>query len=235
MRRVVGLAVAALAAGHAGPALSAAIPLRRRLLPRLAGVGNPRTVALTFDDGPDPASTPAFLAELDRLGVRATFFVLGAMLDRAPDLGRRLRDGGHEVAVHGWTHRNHLRLGPWRVFDELARTADLVQRVTGSPPRWFRPPYGVLTGGGLVAARRTGLVPVLWTAWGRDWESTATGPRVLDTLGDGIRGGATLLLHDSDCTSAPGAWRSALAALPGVVARAAARGATPVPFGEHIG
>lgn len=234
MIRGLGIVAAVIGTAHAGPAITAATPLRVRLLPGLAGIGSRSTIALTFDDGPDPASTPAFLAELDRLGIRATFFLLGEMLERTPDLGRRLRDGGHEVAVHGWTHRNHLRLGPRQVVQELSRTVELAHRVTGRAPRWFRPPYGVLTGGGLFAARRAELTPVLWTAWGRDWEARATGPSVLATLGDGVRGGATLLLHDSGCTSTPGAWRSALAALPGVAARAAGAHARLVPFGEHV-
>ena len=85
-----GLAAGAFAglALHAGPALTAITPARRRLLPALAGKGDGRHVALTFDDGPDRDSTPAFLRLLAEHRVRATFFLLGAMLDRDPDLGR---------------------------------------------------------------------------------------------------------------------------------------------------
>lgn len=229
------LPAVALPAVHAAPALSSLPALRRVLLPRLAGVGDPCSVALTFDDGPDPASTPAFLDELDRLGARATFFVLGEMLQRDRDLGRQLANRGHEVAVHGWTHRNHLRLTPRRVREELTRTAELIAAVTGRPPVWFRPPYGVLTAGGLLAARRLALRPVLWTAWGRDWEASADPASVLRCLQrGGVRGGATLLLHDSDCTSAPGAWRSALGVLPALAAQCAEARLPLVPLGEHL-
>lgn len=224
-----------LPALHAAPAAASWPSLRRVLLPRLAGEGSRGSVALTFDDGPDAASTPAFLDELDRIGARATFFVLGQMLHRNPDLGRRLADRGHEVGVHGWTHRNHLRLSPLQVDAELRRTVELVAATSGRPPAWFRPPYGVLTGGGLLAARRLGLRPVLWTAWGRDWEATAGPQSVLRELRrGGVRGGATLLLHDSDCTSAPGAWRSALGALPLLAADCAAANLPLVPLGEHV-
>lgn len=75
------------------------LPAVRRLLPGLAGAGAADHVALTFDDGPDPRSTPRFLDELARLGCRATFFVLGEMLERHPALGRRVVADGHEIAV----------------------------------------------------------------------------------------------------------------------------------------
>src|SRR5438270_152085 len=77
LSRVTVAAAAVLAAGHAAPAIAAVDGLRRRALPRLGGVGRPEHVALTFDDGPDPASTPAFLDALDGLGWRETIFMLG--------------------------------------------------------------------------------------------------------------------------------------------------------------
>jgi peptidoglycan/xylan/chitin deacetylase (PgdA/CDA1 family) len=192
-------------------------------------------VAVTFDDGPDRASTPAFLDTLATLRAPATFFVLGSMAADAHDLLRRIRDEGHELAVHGWTHRNHLRLTPGRVYAELARTADLVERVTGTRPTWFRPPYGVLSTGSCLAAARLGLRPVLWTTWGRDWEAASTPRSVVDELrSGGLRPGATVLLHDSDCTSAPGAWASALEALPGVIEECRAHGARLVTVTDHL-
>ncbi|MEU6036778.1 polysaccharide deacetylase family protein [Actinomadura sp. NPDC047616] len=231
-RAALTLGFTGLALLHAGPAASW-LPVVRRRLPGLAGVGHAGHVALTFDDGPDPRSTPLFLDELRRLGCRATFFLLGDMLRRHPELGRRIAAEGHEVAVHGWGHRNSLVTRPGRVTAEIARAADLVAAVTGTEPVWYRPPYGVLSAEALAAARRRGLRPVLWTAWGKDWTRTATPASVLATLAPGLRGGATVLLHDSDCTSAPGSWRAALGALPDVVARCADLGLRVGPLREH--
>ena len=90
-----GLAAAAVAAGHAGPGLSAVGPLRRRLLPRLAGFGRADHVALSFDDGPDPASSPAFLAVLEARRVHASCFLLGSMGVRAPELAAEIAEAGH--------------------------------------------------------------------------------------------------------------------------------------------
>lgn len=231
--RMIGpLAAAGAVALHAGPALTSIAPLRRRALPALAGVGDPTHVALTFDDGPDPRSTPMFLAALRRLEVKATFFLLGRMLAAAPGLGRDLVAEGHEVAVHGWHHRMLLGTSPSRTYDDLARAWALIADITGTTPRWYRPPYGVLTGGALHAAHQLGLTPVLWTAWGRDWTTGATPMSVLRTVGNRLAGG-TVLLHDSDCTSAPGSWRATLGALAPLVRRARAQNLTIGPLCDH--
>lgn len=227
---VAGLA--AVLTAHALPAATWLAPVRR-WTPRIAGRGFPDHVALTLDDGPDGASTPLFLDELARLGCRATFFVLGSMLRRHPDVGRRIAAEGHELGVHGWNHDNALVTRPGRVSAEIAGTVRTIEAVCGVRPRWYRPPYGALSAEALLAARRNGLRPILWSAWGRDWTASATPESVLATLSPGIAGGATLLLHDSDVTSAPGAWKSSLGALPNVVAVCRDAGLTVGPLRDH--
>ena len=226
-------AVSLAAVAHAAPALTVLPGLRARHFPRLAGIGDPARVALTFDDGPHPASTPWFVDSLAAAGVRATFFLLGAMLARAPDLGRDLVAAGHEVAVHGWTHRNLLLRGPAATYRDLARTRDLIADTTGQAPRFFRPAYGVLSAPALLAAHRLGLEPVLWTCWGRDWMRSATPQSILDTLRRDLAAGGTVLLHDADCCRAPGSWRSTLAALPGLLDECARRGLRIGPLRDH--
>lgn len=232
LRRVlaVGAPAACLVAAHGAPALTARGVLRRG---RLAGEGRPGGVALTFDDGPDPEGTPAVLARLDALGWTATFFLLGSQVRRYPALARALRDAGHELGVHGCEHRNHLSRSPAWVQRDLMGAVDAIEAATGERPRWFRPPYGVLTSGSLRAARRLDLAPVLWTAWGRDWERT-TADRVVGTLRPGLRSGATLLLHDSDCTSTSGSWRATEAALPLLAEELDRRGLAVRPLREHL-
>jgi peptidoglycan-N-acetylglucosamine deacetylase len=226
-------ALGSLAVVQAAPATTTFGPMRKRLFPGLSGRGDRNHVALTFDDGPDPESTPQFLSVLTGLQVSATFFVLGEMLQAAPDLGRKVAAEGHEVAVHGWTHRSMLLRSPMSAYDGLARTRDLIERTTGTRPRYFRPPYGVLSAAALIAARRAGLQTVLCTGWGEDWTARASAASVFATLAPDIVGGATLLLHDSDCTSAAGAWQSALGALPLVMDRCRTRGLAVGPLREH--
>lgn len=234
-RGVAAGVLALSAAVHTGPLLTRLGPLRP-LWPGLAGLGRRGHVALTFDDGPDAASTPQFLDLLGRHDVRATFFLLGEMVERYPDLPRRMVAAGHELAVHSWDHRGHLLRAPGRsTIGQLERTADLVERVCGVRPTRFRPPYGLLTGGDVLAARAVGLQPLLWTSWGKDWTASATPTSVLRTVLAGRLDGGTVLLHDSDCTSAPGAWRAALGAVPRLLETCAERGLTVGPACEHDG
>lgn len=222
------------AALNAAPVVSAWGRGRRALLPGLAGTGPTDRVALTFDDGPDPASTPRFLAALDRLGWSATFFVLGDMVRRNPSLVGELLAAGHEVALHGDRHRSHIRRTPRDVIDDLRRGYDTITDAAGIPPRWFRPPHGYLSAGSLLGARALGVRTVLWTTWGRDWTAHATPASVSRTVLRDLRPGGTILLHDADCTCAPGAWRSALGALDLLAADLGPRGLRVVHLGEHL-
>lgn len=204
-----------------------------RLTPALVGVGRKGHVALTFDDGPDPASTPQFLAALERVGWRGTFFMLGEMARRAPGLAREVADAGHEIAVHGDVHGNMLRRTPRRAADDISRARDSIAEVTGAEPRWFRPPFGISSYASLRSARQQGMTTVLWTTWGRDWRREATPSSVVADVTRRYVDGGTVLLHDSDCTSYPGSWRSALGALPRLADELAARGLDVGTVGEH--
>jgi peptidoglycan-N-acetylglucosamine deacetylase len=228
-----GAAVAGAALVHALPAVTSWRALRCWAVPDLAGLGDRRHVALTFDDGPDPASTPAFLDELDRLGWQATFFALGSMVRRNPSLAAEVVARGHEMGVHGDEHRSHLHRSPRWVMDDVERARDTIADATATTPTWFRPPYGALSAGSLRAASGLGLRTVLWTAWGRDWRAEATPASVVEDVSRDLGPGATVLLHDSDCTSAPESWRSALGALEGLAGRVAAHGLTVGTLGQH--
>jgi peptidoglycan/xylan/chitin deacetylase (PgdA/CDA1 family) len=214
VRRALTLAASAAAVAQVGPAATWLPGVRRAVAPSLLGRGRPTSVALTFDDGPHPQGTPAVLDALDALGWSATFFVLGTQARRHPELVTEAARRGHEIAVHGDEHRYLIARSPWAAYDDLRRAKDTVADVTGVAPRWWRPPYGVLSGPALVAARRLGLHPVLWSAWGRDWRADATPDSVVRDLACAPVAGGTLLLHDSDVTSAPDSWRITVAALP---------------------
>lgn len=219
---------------HLLPGLVTWRGLRVRLTPALAGIGRAGHVALTFDDGPDPRSTPVILDELDRLGWKATFFLLGTMVRAAPSLAGELVARGHEVGVHGDRHANHiLRSAAWTVPD-LGRAKTAISEAAGVTPRWFRPPYGALAASSLLAARRHHLRTVLWTTWGRDWRAEATAASVTEEVLQHGQGGATVLLHDSDCTSAPGSWRATLGALDRLAGAWAGAGVTVGTLGQHF-
>jgi peptidoglycan-N-acetylglucosamine deacetylase len=228
-----GVSIAGAALVQLWPAASGWRQARNLLAPRLSGVGRAGHVALTFDDGPDPASTPAFLDALGSLGWKATFFMLGGMAAAWPELTAEVAQRGHEVAVHGYTHSNHLRHGPGWVGRELVATRDKLAELTGVTPVWVRPPYGALSASTFVGARRAGLKTVLWTTWGRDWRTAATPESIVDDVQRTLVRGATVLLHDSDCTSAPGSWKATLAALPILAEHWDAAGLTVGPLADH--
>ncbi|HEU5267403.1 MAG TPA: polysaccharide deacetylase family protein [Jatrophihabitans sp.] len=219
--------LAAAVASHLVPSVATVAPVRNQLARRPAA----GQVSLTFDDGPDPESTPQVLAVLAELGVQATFFVLGERLVRNPEVGRRIAAGEHELAVHGWTHRPHLLRSPLAIQRELQRTVLAIEATTGRAARFWRPPHGIVTGGGLGAGRLLGLRLALWTADGLDWRRAATAASIRDRLIARVEPGAVLLLHDSSSFGTPGSWRRVLRALPDVVEHCRARGWPLGPLG----
>lgn len=229
-----GLAATGLAVVQGAPGVTAIGPVRRALFPRLAGRGRAGHVALTFDDGPDPATTPAFLEVLAARRVSATFFLLGPMVRRAPQLAAEIVAAGHEIGVHGWEHRYLTLRGPRATYRDIAMTVDEITSATGVSPRLYRPPYGVLNAGAMVAMRRLRLTPVLWDCWGKEWSRGSTPESVFGTLSATLRDGSTVLLHDSDCTSPAGSADAGLGALPLLLDECERRGLQVGPFGEHV-
>lgn len=212
MKRSTATLSALMVAAQWGPALTSLPWVRRTLTPTLAGISPEPHVALTYDDGPDRRSTPHFLNVLAQHDRTATFFLLGEHVEKNHDLVKHMVDSGHEVAVHGWNHQCLAAKRPGTLVDELRRTKHLLEDAGGAAVRWYRPPYGVLTGEGLLAAAATDLQTVLWTSWGRDWTSIATCESIARTVTRSLRPGGTVLLHDTDRTAAPDCWKDTLAA-----------------------
>jgi len=187
------------------------------------GLDTEAGVALTFDDGPHPQGTVAALEILARESQPATFFLAGEQVERYPSLAGEVASAGHEVGLHCHRHRNHLRLPPGAIADDLSRGEAAVAEACGRAPRLYRPPYGIFSAAGLAIARRR-YRPLLWTRWGRDWSSRATAESIASTATAGLRPGDVILLHDADHYSAPGSWRRTIAALPRILETLASGG-----------
>lgn len=188
-------------------------------------------VALTFDDGPSPDSTPRTLDLLDELRLRATFFVVGEQAEAHGDLVAEMRRRGHEVGVHGYRHEHHLARSPGWTRHDTAAAVEAVAAATGAAPRWYRPPYGQMTARTVVEARRHGLDVVLWSRWGKEFAEARVEP-VLQRLAGGLRPGAVLLLHDSDTYAPPGTARRTHQVLAPLAAELERRGLASVGLGE---
>jgi peptidoglycan-N-acetylglucosamine deacetylase len=230
------LAIGALAAGSAGLAAYATFTPRAALwCPVISrGPTGSRGVALTFDDGPWPGSTPAILDVLARAGVSATFFVIGRNAARWPGLLDRICAEGHIVGNHSY---DHDRLGLLRRrrywLDQLARTDDAIARVSGAPPAFFRPPMGFTSGHMAAALRARGHRAVTWSKRGLDGVPTTP-----DRIAARLRRcgpGDIVALHDG---TEPGARRDGIAtarALGPVIRSIRARALEPVRLDHLLG
>lgn len=150
--------------------------------------------ALSFDDGPDPDATPAVLEALAAAGAAATFFLVGEQVEAHPELAREVAQRGHSVALHGHRHVEHDTLADPRA--DLERAAAAVAAATGIEPALYRPPYGRFSAASYAACAELGLAPVLWSAWGCDWEPIPA-QRIADLVLRDLEPGTIVLLHDS--------------------------------------
>lgn len=230
-RRALILASSLLAA-HSAPALSF-LPAGRFLFPAITNAGaDKNAVALTFDDGPD-VGTEKSLDLLDEAGIQATFFAVGEQVERAPARLQEIASRGHEIGVHCYRHRNHLRLTPAQTVEDMRRARAIIEEVAEVDTRLFRPPYGVFNLASWLEASRQEWERVLWARWGRDWERRATPRSISDKVGY-PRSGDIILLHDSDRYASPGSWRNTLAALPIILKRISDSNLQMLPVGELL-
>ncbi|MDA8196636.1 MAG: polysaccharide deacetylase family protein [Actinomycetota bacterium] len=217
----IALGVASIATiGHSASALSWFFPVTKRIIPTITGNNHSSSyTALSFDDGPDPAFTPQLLEILAEKKTKATFFMLGQMVAKYPTLAREVASEGHDIALHGYEHRNHLFRSAKTIAFDLKRGKEVVEDAVDRKIELYRPPYGVISGGTIYGCKKSDLRVVTWTNWGRDWRAIATPESVIhDVFRHNPRGG-TVLLHDSDCTSAPGSINSTIGALPLLIDR----------------
>lgn len=174
------------------------------ILTRIIGYGvfaqakTKNALALTFDDGPHPRYTPQLLDLLKKHDAKATFFVLGSMAERYPDLIRRMHEEGHQVGIHNYTHKSNWILFPWSVrTDHVHRTADIVEKIIGVRPTYYRPPWGIINVFDLSLRKKYHII--LWSVMVSDWRSKGPADviRMRDQLLRECKGGSVVLLHDS--------------------------------------
>jgi peptidoglycan/xylan/chitin deacetylase (PgdA/CDA1 family) len=154
------------------------------------------SVALTFDDGPDPASTPQVLDLLHERQVPATFFVVGKRAERHPELVRRALAEGHLVENHTWSHPPlFCFLTPGRLRAEIDKCTETLWRICGRKPRYFRSPVGLRHALLRPYLRRAGLEFISWRIWSRDTLNVNSGALTARILNE-VMPGDIVLLHD---------------------------------------
>lgn len=218
------------AAGAAGVAAWGAVyPTSQLFGTTLCRTARTSAVALTFDDGPNPAVTPELLALLERYDVRATFFLVGRFARACPELVAEISGRGHSIGNHTETHRNLALLSTARIEEELLRCQDSIAGAAKrAAPLWMRPPFGFRGPQLWRAVRRAGLRGVvLWSLTGHDWKPQPASQLIarLSCITEKSSGGASrkgrkatsggeiVLLHDGDFRHQGGDRRRVVAAL----------------------
>lgn len=168
----------------------------------MAGPG-PRTIALTFDDGPDPVWTPKILDVLRRNQVPATFFTVGAQVSAHPELARRIVGDGHQIGVHTFTHTDLGAASAWRRSLELSESQLVIAGAVGVTTPLLRPPFsstnealGDADWDTVVQAGQEGYLTVLSTQDSQDWRRPGIAQIVANSTPKGTDG-QILLMHDA--------------------------------------
>jgi peptidoglycan-N-acetylglucosamine deacetylase len=184
--------------GAAVAAWGAVYPGAQLFGPTLCTTGDPSTLALTFDDGPNPAVTPALLDLLERHGARGTFFLTGKHVRAFPELTREIAARGHVIGNHTDTHPSLIFLSAAELLDELRRCHESIESTTdGYQTRWMRPPFGFRGPALDGVVRQLGYSGIaMWSRLARDWRPQPAKGMIRRLRR--ARGGDVILMHDAD-------------------------------------
>lgn len=169
---------------------------KKLLLPALRrGRTDDKTVALTFDDGPHPDYTPKLLEILRKENVKATFFVIGFMVEKYPELAKAIHDDGHLLASHTFSHVNLTTIKPEEIDTELVAADEIIRRATGKPTRFYRPPGGRYNDAVIAAGTALGMTAALWTDDPGDYANPGD-QIIVDRTLKALSNGGIILMHD---------------------------------------
>jgi len=164
----------------------------------LRGPKKGRKVALTFDDGPSPEHTPKVLDLLDEAGVKATFFVIGRKAEKHPELVKEIAQRGHALGVHGYVHD---RLFCFRslsfVRNDLKKSIETLERLTGERPVVFRPPVGLSSSRIAKVVKELKLHVVGWSVRALDGVARSAPENIERRVVKGLGPGEIVLMHDA--------------------------------------
>jgi len=157
-----------------------------------------RAIALTFDDGPHPQYTPQVLAVLDHYNITASFFWLGACVNRSPSIAQAICDRGHWIGLHGYDHRSFPMLSPIELQQSLEKTQAAIYNACNLSPekvRDVRPPNGLFAPKTLQEWKYR---PVMWSVVPEDWVRPGV-TQVIQRVINQVQNGSLIVLHDGAC------------------------------------
>lgn len=165
--------------------------------------GEPKKIALTFDDGPNPDYTEELLEGLKERNVTASFFLLGKEAEKFPDIVKKIHEGGHLIGTHSYEHVNLCNLTDEAAVEQVDKTNQVILELTGEYPQYIRPPFGCWKEN---LDYKTTMMEVLWDVDPRDWatdNSSVIAARVLDK----VQENDIILLHDASESSVKAAFQ----------------------------
>ena len=153
---------------------------------------NRKVVALTFDDGPNPATTNQALDTLSKYGIKATFFVLGKNVSGNEGILKRMKADGHVIGNHSWSHPVLSKLSLDDAKKQITDTEDALTKVLGSSSKLMRPPYGAITDD---IRNSLDLSFIMWNVDSLDWKSKNEAA-ILTEIQREVKNGSIILMHD---------------------------------------
>ena len=159
------------------------------------GPSQSNSIAITFDDGPHNSNTRRIIEMFEQNNGHGTFFVTGEHISQSKNLVKEMTTQGHTIGNHTYTHCNAFLVSRKKLYDEISKTKELIENITGAQNKYFRPPFGIITPGLLSICRQVGLIVVLWSGNSLDFRN---GPAssIAYRLRNAIRPGSILLFHE---------------------------------------
>ena len=196
-----------------------------RKLPVYSVEREDKKIAITFDCAWGTEHTDAILRELDRAGVKATFFMVEFWTEKHPEYVKKIDEAGHEIGTHSKTHPHMNGLSEAQIREELSSSAAAIENVTGKKAELFRPPFGEYNNLVIDTAKYMGLYPVQWDVDSLDWKDLSAQDIALRII-NGTQPGSIILCHNNGLHTAE--------ALPMIFSALQNKGYTFVPIGELI-
>lgn len=156
-----------------------------------------KILALTFDDGPDPLNTPLILEFLNKHKAKATFFVLGKQAEKYPEIIRHMAAKGHEIGNHSYSHPDFNQENGQSILEQIKKTNQIIYKLTGSKPRFFRPPGGYLSYEMVDLVIKEKMIIGYWSYIQdpKDWQGKK-GENIADYIIKHAKPGQIIILHD---------------------------------------
>ncbi len=160
-----------------------------------------KKIALSFDAAWGNDDTETLISILDKYDAKATFFVVGAWVDKYPESVKQLSDAGHMVMNHSNTHPYMTKLSREQMTDEIKSCNEKISKITGKTPTLFRPPYGDYDNATIETVEKLGMYTIQWDVDSLDWKDNATSDSIYKRVTSKAKPGSIVLFHnDAECT-----------------------------------